>query len=522
MYLVSADEMREMDRQTIEDFGLPGRVLMEIAGRGATRWLLECFPDVLEMKTGILAGRGNNGGDGFVIARYLHQKGARVTIFLLTDEKRVTGDAAANLALAHASGIPVIDLADETAFAANRTGLVHQHLFVDAILGTGLKSDVSGYYKTVIDFINHSDKPVFSVDIPSGLHADTGQPCGACLRAEATATFGYAKTGLILFPGADLAGDLTVIDIGIPPFIADRVAPGKWLLTGAMVSGYLVPRRPDAHKGKTGHLLVVAGARGKTGAAVMTAESAMRAGAGLVTLALPDGTQPTAAAGLTEVMTLPVGVSGQTILDRSCLDQILTALAGKTCLALGPGIGTDEATTELVYELIQSSQIPLVIDADGLNCLVGHLDILKNNPGPVILTPHPGEMARLAGISTAEVQQDRIACARNLAERHGVHVVLKGAGTVIAHPDGKIFVNPTGNPGMASGGMGDVLTGLIAGFICQGYDYGPSAHLGVFLHGAAADRLAENSGIGYLASEVMAEIPETMAALMTMDDMNLA
>jgi NAD(P)H-hydrate epimerase len=520
MYLVSADEMRQMDRQAITSFGLPGRVLMEVAGRGAVRWLLECFPDVLEIKTGILAGQGNNGGDGFVMARHLHHKGARVTIFLLTEEKRITGDAAANLALARATGVPVIGLPDEAAFAENRPALVHQQLFVDAILGTGLKSDVQGYFKTVIDFVNASGKPVFSVDIPSGLNADTGQPCGVSVRADATATFGYAKTGLILFPGADFAGDLTVVDIGIPPFIADRIAPDKWLLTGDRVSEYLTPRPSDSHKGRAGHLLVVAGSPGKTGAAKMTALSAMRAGAGLVTLAVPAGMHALTAAGMTEVMTLPVGEPDRQIFDTSCLAPIAEAMAGKSCLALGPGIGTDKTTVELVQTLIETAQCPLVVDADGLNCLAGRLDIIKNNPGRIILTPHPGEMARLTDMTPHEVQKDRIACARNLAEQYGVFVVLKGAGTVVAHPDGKIFINRTGNPGMASGGMGDVLTGLIAGYICQGYDYGQAAHLGVYVHGAAADRLAEKRGPGYLASDVMAEIPETMAALLAADDID--
>ena len=514
MYLVSAGEMREMDRQTIEDFGLPGRVLMEIAGRGATRWLLECFPHVLEMKTGIMAGRGNNGGDGFVVARYLHQKGARVTIFLLTEEDRLTGDAAANLALAHASGIAVVCLPDENAFRKNKSTLVHQHLFVDAILGTGLTSDVKAYYRMVIDFINDSGRPVFAVDIPSGLNADTGQPCGVCVRADATATFGYAKTGLLLYPGADFAGELSVIDIGIPPFIADRIKPDKWLLTENMMAEYPFPRQSDTHKGHTGHLLVVAGSRGKTGAARMAAESAMRAGAGLVTLAVPAGVHAMTAAAMIEVMTEPVGKTDQPFFDVTCLDAILSSMTGKACLAVGPGIGTDQATRDLVRALVEASQIPVVLDADGLNCLAGSLDVVRKNPGRIILTPHPGEMARLAGITTREVQLDRITCARNMAREYAVYVVLKGAATIIAHPDGKIFINRTGNPGMASGGMGDVLTGLIAGLICQGYDYGRAAQLGVYLHGAAADQLAGRNEVGYLASDVMAEIPRALTALL--------
>ena len=513
MYLVSADEMREMDRRTIDVFGLPGRVLMEVAGRGATRWLLTCFPEALTLKIAVLAGRGNNGGDGFVMARHLHQKGARVTVFLLTGEDRVAGDAAANLALVRGLGIPVVCLPDEQAFTARRRDLNHHQLLIDAILGTGLKSDVSGYYQTVIDFINTADKSVFAVDIPSGLDADTGQPRGTCVRADATATFGYAKTGLVLFPGADLTGDLTVVDIGIPPFIADRVAPSKWLLTESMMADYLTPRPSETHKGRTGHLLVVAGSRGKTGAAKMTATAAMRAGAGLVTLALPAGIHDPIAASLTEVMTLPVGGADQPIFDLTCRDQITAALDGKSCLALGPGLGTDGGTRDLVTALVDMAPCPIVVDADGLNCLAGCLDAVKRQPGRIILTPHPGEMARLTGQTPAEIQQDRIASARRLATKYSLHVVLKGAATVIAHPDGRVFVNPTGNPGMASGGMGDVLTGLIAGFICQGYPLDRAAHLGVYLHGAAADRLAEKQGTGYLASDVMTAVPDAMAAL---------
>ncbi|MFP4445765.1 MAG: NAD(P)H-hydrate dehydratase [Desulfosudaceae bacterium] len=514
MYLVTADQMRQMDRTAIERLGIPGRVLMENAGRGAVRWLLENFPRAAAEKIAIIAGRGNNGGDGFVMARYLHQMGSRVTVFLLSSPDRVSGDAAANLALLDNLNIPVISLPDEAAFAAHRSALAHHTILVDAILGTGLKKNVTGFFETVITHINESDRPVFAVDIPSGLQADTGQPCGVCVRATATATFGHAKTGQVTFPGADLCGALRVIDIGIPSMVTGQIQPAGQLLTRDLVASYLRPRPAAAHKGNAGHLLVAAGSPGKTGAAVMTAAAAMRAGAGLVTLAVPAGIHPQVAPAVAEIMTLPAGDPGGQRFDASGLKDIRKILPRMSCLALGPGLGTETATREMVAELVSACPVPLVLDADGLNCIAEAPDLLKKAAAPVVITPHPGEMARLLDTDTAAVQADRIDAARSFARSHQVQVVLKGAGTVVARPDGWIFVNHTGNPGMAAGGMGDVLTGMIAAWICQGYDPGPAACLGVYLHGAAADIAArETGGIGFLASEVSAALPRALTAL---------
>ncbi|MFO8049277.1 MAG: NAD(P)H-hydrate dehydratase [Desulfosudaceae bacterium] len=514
MYLVTAEQMRQIDQTTIESFGIPGRVLMENAGRGATRWLMENFPEATDQKIAILAGRGNNGGDGFVMARYLFQAGTRVTVYLLSTPDKVSGDAAANLALLDKLGVPVVCLPDEAALESHRSALAHHHLVVDAILGTGLKKEVRGFFKTVINHINDSGQPVFAVDIPSGLNADTGQPGGVCVKARATATFGYAKTGQFQFPGADLCGALGVIDIGIPPFIAESIKPAGNLLTGRLVAGYCQPRPAAAHKGGNGHVLVIAGSPGKTGAAVLTATAAMRAGAGLVTLAVPAGLHHLVAPAVTEIMTLPVGDATCRKFDATCSTAIGEILPRLSCLALGPGLGTDEATQELLRRLLTSCPVPLVIDADGLNCLADRPDLFKKAAAPVVITPHPGEMARLLQTDAALVQADRLGHARSFAEAHNIHVVLKGAGTVIAHPDGTIFVNQTGNPGMAAGGMGDVLTGMIAAWIGQGQSPGRAARLGVYLHGAAADMAAEQiGGPGFLATEVMAALPRALTAL---------
>lgn len=507
MYLVNANEMREMDKRTIEIFGVPGRVLMENAGRGATRYFMENFHCDANVKVGIVAGRGNNGGDGFVMARYLFQKGVIVTVYLLSEQSKVKGDAASNLNLLHLLKVPVIEIPDKESFLEQKTSLLHQNILVDAILGTGLKSDVKGYYKEVIEFVNSSNKPVFAVDIPSGLNSDTGQPCGSCIHANATATFAFAKTGHLLFPGADFTGNLAIVDIGIPPHIVKEVSPLQHLITPELMRAQYQKRPPDAHKGYTGHLLVVAGSPGKTGAAAMTAISAMRAGAGLVTLGTPKSLNAVLETQVLEAMTFPLDETEDGMLDESSFDTILDLLKDKKCLAIGPGMGTADKTKNLVCRVIQNSTAPMVIDADGLNSLVGQTKILKDLKAPAILTPHPGEMSRLNNVVPGIIQKDRINYARDFARKFNVHLVLKGARTVIAHPDGEVFINTTGNSGMASGGMGDVLTGIIAGLVAQGYSPELASHMGVYLHGAAADALAKDcSPYGFLASDVMKEI----------------
>jgi NAD(P)H-hydrate epimerase len=515
MYVVTAGEMRKMDQLTIESFGIPGIVLMENAGRGATEILLDNFHGLIQKKVAVVAGRGNNGGDGFVIARYLAQKGINVSVYLLAPSETIRGDAAANLNLLAPLAIPVIEIPDQNAFSANKSALVHQNIWVDAILGTGLKSEVRDYFRYVIDFMNQSGKPIFAVDIPSGLDSDTGQPCGTCICAQATATFAFAKTGHMLFPGAKLTGKLEIVDIGIPPHIAEEVRPLQYLLTRDRVHAYFKPRPPDAHKGTNGHLLVLAGSPGKTGAAVMTALSAMRMGAGLVSLGIPQSLNPVLETQALEVMTCPLPESVDGMLDESSFDAVRELLGDKKCLAIGPGIGTAATTKNLVHRITQECILPMVLDADGLNCLAGNTKLLNDLKAPAVLTPHPGEMARLIDATPDQIQKDRISCSRDFAKKFNVHVVLKGARTVIAHPDGRVFVNPTGNPGMASGGMGDVLTGMIAGLISQGFKVESATHAAVYLHGAAADALVKTKGpFGFLASDLITTIPEQIKELM--------
>lgn len=500
--------MSRMDKNTIEEYGIPGAVLMENAGRGATRILLSKFGNLKEKKIGIVAGSGNNGGDGFVIARYLAEHGYTAKVFLLGSVKKVKGDAALNLGLLSEINVPITEITDQESFIEQQSSMLKCDLWVDAVFGTGLNSDITGFFKTVIKLINRTKKPVLSIDIPSGLHPDTGLPQGICIKANVTATFGYAKTGLVTFPGIDYCGSVEVVDIGIPKHIEAREMLSTQLLTPEIISACYRPRHSNEHKGTTGHLLIFAGSTGKTGAAALTSQAAVRTGAGLVTLCTPESVNPILETLLPEVMTIPLPESKTAELSKSISDIAIEASETKNCIAAGPGLGTMQQTIELIYTISTQTDKPIVFDADALSIIAKETSILKKIKGPAILTPHPKEMARLTSLSVTEIQKNRVKTAADFVKQHQVYLILKGARTVIAHPDGQIFVNPTGNPSMASGGMGDVLTGMIAGFLTQGYPVADAAHMGVYLHGAAADILASEKGpVGITASDIVNVIP---------------
>jgi ADP-dependent NAD(P)H-hydrate dehydratase / NAD(P)H-hydrate epimerase len=515
MIVVTAAQMQAMDRMVIEKFGLTGRLLMENAGRGATRCFLERIYRQTPGRVGVIAGRGNNGGDGFVIARYLAQRGIDVRVYLLSERARVHGDAAANLQLLPAWGVPVTELPDGDSLARHQDELASCKSWVDAILGTGLTAEVKGFFRQAIEFINRLRNPVLSVDIPSGLNADTGQPCGACIRATTTTTFGYPKIGHVVYPGIQYCGVLDVIDIGIPPAVAQSIDPPQTLLSAQNVRPLLPQRSPESHKGNHGHVLVVAGASGKTGAASLAAAAALRAGAGLVTLGIAASLNPILEVHLTEAMTIALPDTGDGILKAAAFDAIAAAAEGKTVLALGPGMGTAPSTRELIRRLVLEIDLPLVLDADGLNNITGDAADLAARRAPLVMTPHPGEAARLAGMSVAQVQTDRLEAARRISASFRAVVVLKGARTVVAEPGGRIWINASGNSGMASGGMGDILTGVIAGLAAQGCSLLEAARIGVFVHGVAADRLGRQTPYGYLAGEVLQAVPSAVRDILT-------
>ena len=514
MWLVSAHEMRTLDRLTIERYGTPGHVLMERAGRGATQALLEVFPYMRRKgrRALICAGKGNNGGDGFVIARLLRRRGVRTDVVLLGRAADVTGDAARNLGAYRRGRATLHEVTDRRGLKRLADCLAAADVVVDAIFGTGLNSIVVGVHAAAIEMINTSGVPVFAVDIPSGLHTDSGAPLGTAIQAEATATFGFAKIGQVLFPGARHCGTLAVVDIGIAAEAIAEQPPTTALLQEDAVARFVPVRQADAHKGDAGHVLVIAGSFGKTGAALLAARAAARAGAGLVTLLGPASLYPIYAAGVLEAMTeaLPDD-DGRIRFDEQRLGELLR---GKTAVVVGPGIGTHDDAGRVVRWLLDRADLPLVLDADALTAVAGDLGVLRRAKAKAILTPHPGEMARLLGTDTGDVQADRVAIARSFAVEHSCTLVLKGARTVVAAASSQAWINPTGNPGMASGGMGDVLSGILGGLLAQGVAVTEAARLGVYLHGAVADRAAAEGGeIGLLASDVIAGVRSGLQSL---------
>jgi hydroxyethylthiazole kinase-like uncharacterized protein yjeF len=514
MLLVSSEEMRELDRLTIERFGIPGHVLMERAGKGATRALLETLPHVRRKgrRALICAGKGNNGGDGLVIARLLRRRGARTDVLLFGRAEEVGGDALRNLRAYRRAG-GVVREVTSVAGLDRLVGLLREaDVVVDAIFGTGLNSALRDPQASAIDLINASGVPIFAVDIPSGLDADTGLPLGTAIQAEGTATFGFAKIGQVLYPGARLCGALAVVDIGIAPQAVAEHPPRTALLEAADVARLLPLRDAEAHKGTTGHVLVIAGSFGKTGAAQLVSRAALRAGAGLVTLVGPRSLYPIYAGGVLEVMTdaLP-DRDGRIRFDE---DHLRRLAEGKAAAVIGPGIGTHTDAARTVRWLLRHLEIPVVLDADALTVVSHDPSALRKAAARVTVTPHPGEMGRLLGTSAGSVQQDRVGTARRFAIEHGCTTVLKGARTVVADGSGRAWVNPTGNPGMASGGMGDVLAGILGGLLAQGLPPAEAALLGVWVHGAVADRLAAEAGeIGLVASDLIGGLPVGLKAL---------
>ncbi|MCS6925550.1 MAG: NAD(P)H-hydrate dehydratase [Candidatus Binatia bacterium] len=513
MYLVSAKEMRELDRLTIEQYGTPSHVLMERAGTCAAEAIVAAFPHVQTTPVLVVAGKGNNGGDGFVIARLLKKRGIKCEVILAARKEEVRGDALRNLTAFVRMRGKVSEVTDSPQLDLVQEKLSHCGLVVDALLGTGLNAPVQGLLAALIDLINASGVPVVAVDIPSGLDTDRGEPLGTAIQADLTVTFGYPKLGQVTDSGALYTGALVVADIGIAPEAVATVQPHTELLTAEEV-GALVHARPRAaHKGDFGHLLVMAGARGKSGAALMCGGAGLRVGTGLVTLAGPASLNAIFSSAWIEAMTIPMPErpDGSFDLDEAAVAQ---ALQGKTAIAFGPGVGVSVDTIGLTRWLLANSRLPLVIDADGLNCLATDPSVLRQATVPVVLTPHPGEMARLTGKPTAAIQADRLGTARDFATQYGCYLVLKGAHTVIAAPDGRCWVNPTGNPGMASGGMGDVLTGILGGLLAQGYAPHEACMLGVFLHGYAGDLAAQEKGeAGILARDVIERLPQGLRAL---------
>jgi NAD(P)H-hydrate epimerase len=501
--LVGSAAMRALDRHTIEKLGVAGEVLMESAGRAVAEAALGLLP-AAGAPVLVVCGTGNNGGDGLVAARHLHGIGVPVRAALVGDERQVRGDAARQLGRAREIGLPI----ENGRWRAPPAGVL-----VDALFGTGLSRAVEGEARSAIRRINAARAAapralrVLSVDLPSGLCADTGQILGEAVQADLTLTFGLPKLGLALEPGRSRAGRVRVVRIGIAAE-APGVVPDAELWTRAAAGARLPARPPAGHKGTFGHVLLVAGSEGKTGAAALAAQGAGRAGAGLVTLACPAGLNDILEVKCTEAMTAPLPETQRRSLSAAALEAVLGLAAERDAVGLGPGIGREPETGELVRELLLRLEGPLALDADALFALAREPERLRRRRAPTLLTPHPGEAARLLGARAADLERDRPGAARRLAARTGAVVLLKGAASVIAGPDGRTVVNPTGGPALGSGGTGDVLLGVVAAFLAQGMEPFEAAALAAYLHGFAGDRLAARLGpAGLLAEDLAAELP---------------
>jgi len=517
MKILTAAQMRQADRLTTERFGVPSLQLMENAGASVVAFLQGQFADLPRRKISVLCGKGNNGGDGLVVARLLKRLGCNPSVFLFAAPEAVRGDAAVNLKRWQEASGELRVVCSESDWEAARSALPAADLVVDALLGTGLSGPAEGLLGAVIEFVNQRPRkvPVVAVDTPSGLSSDAADCGGPVIRADYTVTFTAPKVGQLLSRDCDRVGKLVVREIGTPRQLLDDDPQLRlhWLEAGEFRS-LALRRRPDAHKGDYGHALIVAGSRGKTGAAVLAGWGAMRVGAGLVTVGTPDDVLPIVASSLPELMTAPLlgTEAGSISLGNLDYGRFAELMKDKSVLAMGPGLSTHQETQQFVRTVLADCPLPVVLDADGLNAFAGRADELGGIKAPALaITPHPGEMARLFGRTTREVQDKRLETALHAAARWHAFVVLKGYRTVVVAPDGRAFLNSTGNPGMATGGTGDVLTGMLAGLTAQfGVDHWERVlGFGVFLHGLAGDLAAARVGeASLMASDLIAAIPQ--------------
>jgi NAD(P)H-hydrate epimerase len=486
--VVTAEEMAAVDKYTIETLYIPGRVLMESAGRVVFASIRERWAPLAGKRAAVFCGKGNNGGDGFVVARYLHEAGVTCEVCLVGTASELRGDAQANHAVLTRLGYPIHEIQE----VESMPDLCSVDLIVDALLGTGVRGPLQGLVAQIVTRINDSGRPVVAIDLPTGMDSDTGAVTGPCIRAKLTVTIGCRKQGLLFSPGREHAGELIVADIGFPAAAFRQVALEKnvrlstFLLAGPVLPNWVPRRPPNAFKNLVGQILVIAGSRGFGGAARMTAVSALRAGAGLVVLAAPKSLIPSVEAATAEVIKLPLPEEDGAM-SAAAIEHLQTRLHWAEVIALGPGLGTSPGAGEVVKHVLAEFSGTLVLDADGLNLLAGQRDLIRQAAGKIILTPHPGELSRLTGANKMAIASNPVAVARQTAEDLGQVLVLKGAPTVVASPTGEVFINSTGNAGMATGGSGDVLTGTIAGLAGQGLDPLRAALLGVYIHGLAGD-----------------------------------
>lgn len=503
MKIATVEQMRSMDRAAIDRYGIPEMLLMENAG------LASCA--VLEQELGIrgksfvvFCGLGNNGGDGFVVARKIHSGGGSVKVFVLGAMEKYTGSAGANLEILRRTPVEIREI---TSARTVRKEIVHCDCIIDAIFGTGLARNVEGVHREVIEAVNASGKAVLSLDIPSGISGDTGQVMGCAVQADLTVTFGLPKTGNLLMPGFARCGTLSVSHISFPPELYG--APG--LAIEVNYPPTLPSRNPDGHKGDFGEALFIAGARNYYGAPYFSAMSFMKAGGGYARLAAPSGVTPFIASRGSEIVFIPQEETREGSISPSCRKQLLELADRMDIVILGPGLSLQEETASLARELAAKINRPLIIDGDGISAVCKDLSCVRKRRAPTILTPHLGEMARITGRPVPDIESDRIGILRSACADLSAIIVLKGAHTLIGCPDGRVFVNLTGNSGMATAGSGDVLTGTIAAMSGLGLPLEEAVRMGVYIHGAAGDLAADEKGEdGMTAQDILDYLPQTM------------
>jgi hydroxyethylthiazole kinase-like uncharacterized protein yjeF len=514
MKILTSQQMKGVDTKAIQDLGIIGPILMENAGIQITREILKKFPRIEKEKVVIIAGRGNNGGDGFVVARHLFNRGCRPDVLLLASKKDLKGDAALNAGIAGRIGIGIKEITSPRRWGAVKRILSKATVLVDGIFGTGLTKPAGGLYAAVIEDINKSEAFKVAVDVPSGLSSDTFEIIGPCVRADLTVTLAAAKVSHVFPPAENCVGELKIADISVPSFLLDDEDFRLEMLEPGMIRPFFQRRKRNTHKGTYGHLLVVSGSLGKTGAAELSGKAALKMGAGLVTAATPKSCLPIVAGGMMELMTEPLPETEAATISAKALEGVLSLLEGKNALMLGPGISTHESTREFVLSLLPRLKVPAVLDADALNNIAYRPDVLKSLSYPAVVTPHPGEFSRLVKLSIQDVLADRLELVPRFAAEYGVYVVLKGYRTLIASPEGKVFVNPTGNPGMATGGTGDVLSGMIGSMVIQEKDFLKAVLAAVYIHGLSGDIAASRLGEKFLtAGNLIDSLPEAMEAL---------
>ncbi len=520
MKILSARQMAEVDRLTTERYRIPSILLMENAGRLTAEEIEKACPGFDRKKIIILCGRGNNGGDGFVVARYLALANAKPTILLFTEPDKIIGDARTNFEIAQAMGLNIQVLPTPVKAKSYLKKVLCPDIIVDALFGTGLSKPVGPDYRHVVDWVNqhHAHAFIAAVDIPSGLMADSPEVIGPSVKAHLTVTFSALKLAHLVPPASDYAGKVVLVHIGSPQALFEDPAYRLNLVDALQVRSTIPERARSGHKGSYGHVYAVAGSRGKSGAALMTGLAALRSGAGLVTLWLPASLQKLLAGKFPELMIEALPETEDGTPDRSGAERVLSLLPDMDALVLGPGITTHPSTKKLVWELVRRSPVPVVLDADGINAFVPPAEPVRNEQNqPVILTPHPGEMARLIGKKISDVQKDRLGTARAFAVARRCYLVLKGFQTVIATPGGDLYINNTGNPGMATGGTGDILAGMMGRFVAAWNILNARQHearlddficAAVHLHGLAGDLGAEVKGVESLvATDLLDYLP---------------